>query len=182
LATHTHKPVDQFIKEHQAGKTWAELATANNEDLNTIDQKLTRIEQAMKNPGAAASTSNEERTRVRERGEAAKSELDKRVEALNAYKDKPVATRAGFAALSKETAVPYPTIQEVQQQHENVALGDLAIAQELAVHTQKSVDELLKQHTDGKTWSEIVAANNQDVASIQKKLANVEQAAREAGK
>src|SRR4051812_9422602 len=33
LATHTHKPVDQFIRQRAAGKMWTQIATANGEDL-----------------------------------------------------------------------------------------------------------------------------------------------------
>jgi len=47
LAVHAHKPVDHFIKAHQAGNTWTALATANGVDLSEIDGKLARIEQAM---------------------------------------------------------------------------------------------------------------------------------------
>jgi hypothetical protein len=47
LAVHAHKPVDHFIKAHQAGTTWTALATANGLDLTEIDGKLARIEQAM---------------------------------------------------------------------------------------------------------------------------------------
>jgi hypothetical protein len=44
------------------------------------------------------------------------------------------------------------------------------------------VDELLRVHATGKTWSDIAKENNQDVASIQTKLANLEQAMRDTGK
>ena len=46
LATHTHKPVEHFIKAH-GEKSWTEIVTANSANLDAIDAKLTRLEQAM---------------------------------------------------------------------------------------------------------------------------------------
>jgi hypothetical protein len=48
LAVHTHKPVEHFIKAHREGKSWNELATANNQNLDKVEQKLDRIEAAMR--------------------------------------------------------------------------------------------------------------------------------------
>lgn len=48
LAISSHKPVEQFLKAHQDGRTWASLAKGNNESLETLDAKLSRIEQAMR--------------------------------------------------------------------------------------------------------------------------------------
>ena len=66
--------------------------------------------------------------------------------------------RTGLTAVSKETAVPLPTIEEQQRNHPNVGLGDLFLAQELAVQTQQSVDQVLKQHSGGRTWNEIASS------------------------
>jgi len=48
LATRTHKPAMQFIRQHEDGKTWNELAVANGESLDTLDSKLVQIETAMR--------------------------------------------------------------------------------------------------------------------------------------
>jgi hypothetical protein len=181
LSVQTHKPVDQFLKQHRTGKTWTEIARANGENLNTMQGKLERIRQAMLNPdAAAAASSSSDATRVR--AAAYQTEFDRRVQMLNTRNDQPAAMRAGLAALSKETAVPLPTVEENQKQHPDAGLGDLFVAQELSTKTQKSVDELLRVHATGKTWSDIAKENNQDVASIQTKLANLEQAMRDTGK
>ena len=134
-------------------------------------------------PGATVPTT-EDRTRVRERRErrGTMTELERRVAAINALDDQPQAMRAGLTASSRETAMPLPTVEQNQKQNANVGLGDFFVAQELSIKTQKSVDELLRQHAAGKTWNEISTANNQDVESIQRKLANVEQAMRDAVK
>jgi len=181
MAVQTQKSVDEMLKLHSSGRTWNEIALMNNKDIPTIQAKLDRIEDAMQ-PGANASTT-EDRTRVRERRERQPmTELERRIAAVNALDDQPQAMRAGLTASSKETALPLPTVEQHQKQNANVGLGDFFVAQALAIATQKSVDELLKQHAAGKTWTEMAKENNQDVENIQKKLANVEQAMRDAVK
>lgn len=186
LSVTTHKPVDQLIKQRQSGRGWAELARANNQDLADLDQKLTRIEDAMRNPGAASSTSSSavstaDRTQVRE-ATPAPSGLENRIATLNQLDDKPLVMRTGLQALSKETATPLPQLEELQKQQTTAGIGDLFIAQELALRTHKSADELLKAHTGGKTWEQIIAENNQDRGVIEQKLSRIEQAMRDADK
>jgi hypothetical protein len=182
LSVKTKKPVDQLIKQRQSGQTWSEIARANRQDLAMIDQKLERIESAMRNPGAAATTgAGSDRTPVRER-ETTKTELDKRIASLNTLDDKPGVMRTGLAAASKETAVPLPQIEELQKQQTSAGVGDLFVAQELATHTQKPADEFLKQHANGKSWTQIISDNNQDRAVIEQKLGRIEQAMRDADK
>ena len=182
MALQTQKSVDEMLKLHSSGQTWNEIALMNNKDIQTIQAKLDRIEDAMQ-PGATVPTTDD-RTREGERRDrrVPMNELDRRIEALNTLDAQPAAMRAGLTALSKETAVPLPTVEENQKQHTNVGLGDLFMAQELSIQTRKSVDELLKARGAGKTWSEIAKENNQEVESIQKRLANVEQAMRDAVK
>lgn len=175
LATHTQKSADHFIKQHSEGKTWRELAQANNEDLDALDQKLTRLEDAMR---GRASVDSGDRTAVRERTADVQSSFDKRVQALNGLEASSSVRRSGLSAVSKETAVPLPTLEEAQKQNPNAGLGDLFVAQELSTHTQKPVGDFLKMHADGKSWSEIIRAQNQDASEIEKKIGRVEEAAR----
>ncbi|HWN95235.1 MAG TPA: hypothetical protein VNT99_09390 [Methylomirabilota bacterium] len=183
LAVKSHKPVDQLIKQRRAGRTWTELARANNQDLVELEQKLARIEQAMRNPGAAGAGANAstDRTQVRE-AMPPQTELDKRIAALNALDDKPVLMRTGLQALSRETATPLPQLEELQKQQMTAGIGDLFVAQELAVRTHKSADELLKSRASGRTWAQIIAENNQDRIGIEQKLSRIEQAMRDADK
>jgi len=184
LSTHTHKPVDQFIKQRQAGKTWTAIATANGENLAAIDAKLARIEEAMQNPGAASGATTGDRTAVRERDRTvdATSTLDRRVNELNRLDNQGAALRQGLAAVSKETAVPLPTLEETQKQHPNAGIGALLIAQEISVRTQKSVADILRLYSDGKSWSQIAQDHKQDLTALEQKLARVEQAMRDAPK
>lgn len=49
LAVKSHKPVEHFIKERKEGRSWTELARANNVGLDEIETKLSRVEEAMRN-------------------------------------------------------------------------------------------------------------------------------------
>lgn len=181
LSVKTKKPVDQLIKQRQNGKAWSALARDNGLDLAEIDQKLTRIENALRNPGADKATSDKDRTAVRERDRST-TELDRRIDSLNTLDDKPLVMRYGLAALSKETAVPLPQIEELQKQHTTAGIGDLMVAQELATKTQKSAGDFLKQHAAGKSWTAIIAEANQDRAAIEQKMTRVERAMKDADK
>jgi hypothetical protein len=183
IATKTTKSADDLLKQHAGGKTWSELAVAEKVDLNVIENKLARIQDAI--------TTGGDRSQVRERGDrlerndrldrrATRSGLERRIDSVNALDDTAAAKRAGLTAMSKETAVPLPTVEEADKNNANAGLGDLFVAQELATKTQKSVSELLGMHRDGKTWAEIAASHNQDINSVEQKLARVEEAMRSA--
>lgn len=177
LSVKTKKPVEQLIKQRQGGKMWSEIARDNGQNLRDLEQKLARIETAMRNPNAAAT--REDRTAVRERDNDTTG-LNRRVRQVNNMDDKPLVMRTGLAAVSKETATPLPKIEELQKQQTSAGVGDLFIAQELATKTQKSADEFLKQHTNGKSWTEIINENNADRSAIDQKLSRIEQAMRDA--
>ncbi len=179
LAARTGKPLKNFIQDRQSGKTWAQLAQANGQDLATLEDSLLRIQAAMKDPSSVASKSTaDDRIRTRDRAtrRGTRSELEQSISAVNDLGKTPSAMRTGLTAVSKETAVPLPTIEEQQRAHPNVGLGDLFLAQELATQTQQSVDAMLKLHSGGQTWNEIAAMNNKDIGTIQAKLYRIEDA------
>ena len=182
LSVKTKKPTDQLIKTRQGGKMWSEIARDNGVNLSDVDAKLTRIENALRNPGTAStttSTSGADRTAVRER-DTTKTALDTRVASLNTLDDKPGVMRTGLSALSKETATPLPQIEELQKQNTTAGVGDLFIAQELATKTQKPAGEYLSQHNAGKSWSQIISDSNQDRSNIEQKLSRIEQSMKDA--
>jgi hypothetical protein len=189
LSVKTKKPVDQLIKQRQGGKTWSELARENSQNLRDINQKLARIEDAMRNPDTAGAgrATREDRTAVRERErnrdrdrDNDQTGLNRRIQDLNSLDDKPGVMRTGLAAVSKETATPLPQIEELQKQQTSAGVGDLFVAQELATKTQKSADEFLKQHASGKSWNQIITDNNGDRSAIEQKLSRIEQAMKDA--
>ena len=180
LSVKTHKPADTFLKQHAAGRTWTELVRANSQSLTEVDEKLTRIEAAMQNPTPASNAAiHNDRTAVREK-DSPKSELDTRIGTLNTLDDQPTAMRAGLTAVSKETAVPLTQVEDLHKQQTSAGLGDLFVAQELATHTQKPASDFLKQHSGGKSWTQIVSDNNQNRSEIEQKLSRIEQAMRDA--
>ena len=119
----------------------------------------------------------------RERAERreAKVDIDKRVREINKLDNSPSAMTAGMAAVSKETAVPLPTIQAEHKEHPKVGLAGLFVAHELATHTHEPVEKFIKQHEAGKSWADLAAAQNQDLNSIESKLDRIEAALKNSG-
>jgi hypothetical protein len=132
----------------------------------------------------AADDNKNDSTKVRrERAERrdAKVDIDKRVREINKLDNSNDAMMAGMAAVSKETAVPLPTIQAEHKEHPKVGLAGLFVAHELATHTHEPVDKFIKQHEAGKSWTDLAAANNQDLSSIETKLSRIESALQSTG-
>lgn len=106
----------------------------------------------------------------------AKLDIDKRVREINKLDNSPAAMTAGMAAVSKETAVPLPTIQAEHKEHPKVGLAGLFMAHELSTHTQQPVERFIKQNESGKSWADLALAHNQDLNSIESKLGRIEAA------
>ena len=132
---------------------------------------------------AADDNKNDSTKARRERAERrdAKVDIDKRVREINKLDNSNDAMMAGMAAVSKETAVPMPTIQAEHKEHPKVGLAGLFVAHELATHTHEPVDKLIKQHESGKSWADLAAASNQDLNSIEAKLSRIEAALKNSG-
>jgi hypothetical protein len=132
----------------------------------------------------AADDNKNDSTKVRrdraERREA-KVDIDKRVREINKLDNSNDSMMAGMAAVSKETAVPLPTIQAEHKEHPKVGLAGLFVAHELATHTHEPVEKFIKQHESGKSWADLAAANNQDLSSFEAKLARIESALQNSG-
>lgn len=132
----------------------------------------------------AADDNKNDSTKVRrERAERreAKIDIDKRVREINKLDNSNDAMMAGMAAVSKETAVPLPTIQAEHKEHPKLGLAGLFVAHELATHTHAPVNQFIKQHESGKSWADLAAAHNQDLNSVESKLARIESALKNAG-
>src|SRR5437762_9956280 len=107
--------------------------------------------------GFIANAADENTRRARNR------DLDQRAQAINRLDDQKVAYNAGISVISQETSLPAATLEQQRKQHQRVGLGGLFLANEIATHTQKSADQLIKERNTGKTWDEIAADNNQNV-------------------
>ena len=119
-----------------------------------------------------------ERQAVRERNEkiATRADIDHRIQTINALDNKESAKLAGYQAVSKETAVPLPDVQAEHKQHPKLGIAGLFVAHEIATHTHKPVDGLIKQRESGKTWNQIAAANGMELSEIDAKLNRIEDA------
>ncbi len=126
--------------------------------------------------GAADNITKDSTRRDRAERRETKTDIDKLVREINAFDNSPNAMVAGMAAVSKETAVPLPTIEAEHKQHPKIGLAGLFVAHELSTHTQKPVDQIIKQHGSGKTWTDLATANNQDLNAIEAKLARIQAA------
>src|SRR5687767_11882847 len=88
---------------------------------------------------AADDNKNDKVRRERAERREAKVDIDKRVREINKLDNSNDAMMAGMAAVSKETAVPLPTIQAEHKQHPKVGLAGLFVAHELSTHTHEPV-------------------------------------------
>ena len=119
-----------------------------------------------------------ERQAVRERNEkiATRADIDHRIQTINALDNKESAKMAGYQAVSKETAVPLTDVQAEHKQHPKLGIAGLFVAHEIATHTHKPVDGLIKQRESGKTWNQIATAAGMDLGEIDAKLGRIESA------
>ena len=98
---------------------------------------------------AADDNKNDKNGPAKVRGERrdAKVDIDKRVREINKLDNSNDAMLAGMAAVSKETAVPLPTIQAEHKEHPKVGLAGLFVAHELATHTHEPVDKFIGRNS-----------------------------------
>jgi hypothetical protein len=119
----------------------------------------------------------ERREAIQER-RAEKVDIDKRIRQINALDNRAASARVGMAEISKQTAIPLKTIEEQHKAHPNVGLAGLFVANELATRTHKPAMQFIRQHEDGKTWTEIATANGESLDTLDSKLGQIETAMR----
>ncbi len=188
LALQSKKSVNEIWNLHLSPKSWADIAQSNNSSESQLERQLARIEDAMR--GRAVRNDDTERVRARDQrrdGASPKATYDeaafeKSVQAVNSLGQNADIQRVGLRAIARETAMSMSQVEQAHQQNQKLGMGDLFVAQELATKSRKSVDEIWRQHLSPKTWAEVAKDNNQDIGEIQRKLARVEQALRDAGK
>lgn len=129
---------------------------------------------------AADKEAQKERRAVRAEQREAKADIDNRIMAINRLDNNQAAMMAGMAAVSKETAVPLPTIQAEHKEHPGVGLAGLAVAHELAVRTHKPVEQFLKARRADRSWQEIAKTHGVSLDELDAKLTRIEEAMRNA--
>jgi len=192
LAVKTRKSVTELWNQHLSPKTWTEIAQENNLNAAQLERQLARVEDTMR--GRAVRTDDTRRVRERDENRRLDSTttptrrsfdeaaFQNSIQSVNSLGQNASTKNAGLRAISRETALPMAQVQQAHQQNQGVGLGDLFVAQELAVKTKKSVDELWRAHLNQRTWAQVAAENNQDIGDIQRKLERVEQSLRNADK
>ena len=121
-----------------------------------------------------------ERQAVREKqaNRETKADIDSRISSINKLDNNKAALTAGMAAVSKETAVPLPTIEAEHKQHPAIGLAGIAVAHDLAVRTHKPVEHFLNARKSGKSWEAIAKDNGVAAAEVDAKLNRIEEAMR----
>lgn len=109
-----------------------------------------------------------------------KGDIDDHIKDINKLDNKESARLAGLRAVSHETAVSVPKLQDQLKEHPNLGIAGLLVANDIAVTGKKDVDELMKAHGNGKTWAEIAKQHSASLDSIETKLGRVESAMRDA--
>ena len=185
LSLKTKKPVADLWSMHLSPKTWEAIAQENGANAGQIERQLARVEDTMR---GRAPRADAERVRAREQqvntandsAPAAfdQSTFERTIQSVNTLGQNANARRAGLNAISRETTVPLSQVEQAEQQHQNLGLGDLFVAQELSARTKKSIDDLWKLHLSPQTWSQIARDNNVDPGQLQRKLARIEQTLR----
>jgi hypothetical protein len=142
------------------------VVSGNAADNDKREQKLQRIER--------------EAVREKQANRATKVDIDNRISSINKLDNNKAALNAGMAAVSKETAVPLPTIQAEHKQHPAVGLAGIAVAHDLAVRTHKPVEHFLNARKAGKSWEAIAKDNGVAPDEVDAKLNRIEEAMRSA--
>jgi hypothetical protein len=191
LSLKTKKPISELWNMHLSPKSWDAIAQDSYGSANQLERQLARVEDTMRGRTARA----DDAERVRERDQRRLDRIDstrnipfdeptfeRSIQSVNSLGQNADVRRAGLRALSRETGTPLSQVELADQQHRNLGMGDLFIAQELSAKTKKSVDELWKLHLSPQTWAQIARDHNQDLSELQRKLARIEQALRDTGK
>src|SRR5436190_826677 len=85
----------------------------------------------------AADQPTAQERRAQAQAQGVRGDIDQRIQAINRLDNRESAKMAGYAAVSKETAVPLPQVQAEHQQHPKLGLAGLFMAHEIATHTHK---------------------------------------------
>ena len=96
--------------------------------------------------------------------------LENRVKQLNALAAKPETQALAFQRISTETGMPIENVKRQHEQHPNVGIGGLMIANVIANDTKKSPGTYLTQRDGGKKWLQIAKENNVSVDKLNERL------------
>ncbi|MBI3874424.1 MAG: hypothetical protein HY300_00320 [Verrucomicrobia bacterium] len=104
-----------------------------------------------------------------------KSDLDRKVTALDAQAVKPDGQERVFTAISKESGVPVASLKQ-QKQSSGLGFGDLLIANALAKATGKTFDQIVTEFKSHEGWGKIAKENNVKLGKLISQVKRAEEA------
>lgn len=128
----------------------------------------------------AADNNKKEKRGERRSEQAAKKDIDEHIRDINKLDNKESSRLAGLRAVSHETGVPVPRLEEQLKNHPKAGIAGLLVANEIGNKTKKEPSDVFKAHGNGKSWAELAREHSADVGAMENKLAHVEAALREA--
>src|SRR5688500_1502546 len=96
------------------------------------------------------------------------------IQSVNALGQDQEARRLGLNAIARETDMSRPQVEQAADQHKQLGLGDLFVAQQLSLKTKKSINELWNMHLSPKSWDDVARENNENVNQLERQLARIE--------
>jgi hypothetical protein len=174
IAQATKKDADTLIKAHGEGRGWAVVARNNGVSVDTIESKLTNVENAMKGRSRVRERTGNQQTTTQE----TKSAVDQHVASINQLDNTSAVKDAGLRAVSKELAIPVPTLQTQLQSHPDLGVAGLYVANSIAQTSKKDVDTIIKAH-EGHTWADVARDNGVNLDTVESKLSSIESSMKE---
>jgi len=172
MANQTKKPAETFLQSHLEGKTWEAIASENHVPIQTLNQQLDQVQQALNNPQAAGTAT----TTTQPATTAASGNIDQKVVALNQAVQRTGNMNAALHAISVETGVPQDQVQTLQQNHADAGAGGVLIASVLADETKQAPETFLQTHASGKSWDTIASDNKVSLEKFDSRINKVQNA------
>ena len=181
IGKNAKKDPEELLKARVDGATWAQIAQENKQDLAALERKLTRIHEAMLAPDGnrarannRAATTDSTVNRNQSTVAGGDTPLGTSIQAVNDLGQEQETMRIGLNAIARETGLTRQQVEQAADQHNEMGLGDLFVAQQLAVKTKKPVAELWSMHLSPKTWEAIAQENGANANQIERQLARIE--------
>jgi hypothetical protein len=177
MANQTKKPAETFLQSHLQGKTWESIASENHVPMQTLNQQLDQVQQALNNPQTAAASTVTAPTPTQPGASATTTgNIDQKVTALNQAVQSTGNMSAALNAISVETGVPQDQVQTLQKNHADAGAGGVLIASVLADETKQAPETFLQTHASGKSWDTIASDNKVSQDKIDLRLNHVQNA------
>src|SRR6266704_1662006 len=175
MADQTKQPAEKFLQSRLKCKTWESIAAENHVPLQTLDQRLDTLQQALTNPQQTATTSpTGTGTQPGTNATTGTGSIEQKVATLNQAVQSTGNTNAAIHAISVETGVPQDQVQTMANSHPKAGAGGVLIASVLADETKKPPESFLQTHDSGKNWETIASDNHVSLDKLDLRLNHVQ--------